>query len=262
MMDIVVNGRTISEADIHREMQYHPAGSAAEAREAASRALGIRELLLDEAARLEIETCPEPGEEDEEARIRSLIEQEVKTPEPDIESCRRYYENNRQQLRSPWLHEVSHIFLPVPEEPVARGQTEQQARELIAELGDDVHRFADLAQRYSACPSRESGGSLGVLGPGQTPPEFERALARFTPGGIAPAPVETRYGYHVVYLQSRQGGHLYSFEEAQPLVADYLRESLFRRALLEYVQSLASRAEIKGVDLECAGEGTPMDCGV
>ncbi|RFA28994.1 hypothetical protein CAI21_11110 [Alkalilimnicola ehrlichii] len=251
-MHVAVNGTPITEAAINLETQYHPASSVADAREAAARALVIRELMLQEAARLGIRPEPEPGEPEDEALIRQLIEQEVYVPEPDETSCRRYFEKNRDTLRSPLLHTVSHILLMVPEEPLAREAADRKARDLIRELDGDIGRFAEFAARYSDCPSREQGGQMGTIASGRTVPEFERALARLTVGEIAPGPIETRYGYHVVYLEARAGGEPYTFEQARPLIADYLRESVYRRGLMQYVQVLAGRARIEGIEIEGA----------
>ena len=49
-MPAFVNGVEISDHAINAELQYHPAGSVEEAREAAARALVVRELLLQTAA--------------------------------------------------------------------------------------------------------------------------------------------------------------------------------------------------------------------
>ncbi|MDI9675036.1 peptidylprolyl isomerase, partial [Pseudomonas aeruginosa] len=54
----------------------------------------------------------------------------------------------------------------------------KQAAELLDELRGHPERFVDLARRFSACPSKESGGDLGWIEPGQTVPEFEKRLLR------------------------------------------------------------------------------------
>lgn len=248
-MDVAVNGKRIDEDAIHREMQYHPAASLAEAREAAARALVVRELMLGEARRRGVTPDPRPGEAEDEALVRWLIEHEITVTEPDDSSCRRYYEKNRGILHTPLVHVVSHILLMVPEDALAREQADRRARELLREIDGDVARFAEFARQYSDCPSRTEGGHLGRIGAGNTVPEFERALARLQPGEIAPAPIETRYGYHIVYVQSRAGGEPYSYEQARPRIAAYLRESAHRRALMDYVRRLADDAQIKGLEL-------------
>jgi peptidyl-prolyl cis-trans isomerase C len=258
-MDLVVNGTTIAEAAVHREMQYHPARSVEEARNEAARALVIRELLVQEAARLGVAAAAEADETEEEARIRCLIEREIKVAEPDEASCRRYYDNNRAQFRVPDVHTVSHILIAAPPDDVAaRDKAERQARELLAELEKDPRRFPELAGRYSACPSRERGGAMGQVRRGDTVPEFERALAALQVGEIARRPVATRYGYHLILLEGRESGQALAFEQSRTLIADYLRESAFRRALTRYVQVLAERAQMSGINL--LAEQTPA-CG-
>ena len=248
-MEITVNGTAIGEAAVNREMQYHPAASAEAARQAAQRALVVRELLLQEAARLGVEPRLEADETEDEARVRAQLERAVTVDQPDEASCRRNIEKNGNSLRSTSIHTVSHILLIAPEEAVIRAETEAKARGLIAELDGDVSRFAEFAERHSDCPSREAGGRMGKLRPGQSVPELERALERLTPGEIAPAPIESRYGYHIVYLEAREGGQPLGFEDAKPMIAAYLGESLYRRALLEYVLGLAGRARIEGFEL-------------
>ena len=102
---ISVNGVMIPREAIAREVQNHPAEKPILAWQAAARALVVRELLLQETARLGIEGMPlsDPDgrtETADEAAMRTLVEREVITPEPDEAACRRFYEQNRQRFRS------------------------------------------------------------------------------------------------------------------------------------------------------------------
>jgi peptidyl-prolyl cis-trans isomerase C len=252
-MEITVNGTPIAEDAVNRETQYHPAPSVEAAREEAARALVIRELLLQRATSLGLIAEPEPGEEIPEALVRQLLERDVTVPEPDNESCRRYYDNNRAQLRTADVHTVSHILIPAPpDDAQARDAAERRANDLLEKLKADPQRFPELAGRYSACPSREQGGHMGQVRRGETVPEFERALAALQPGELSRRPAQTRYGYHLIHLEARQPGRELEFDEALPLIGDYLRESVWRRALTQYMQVLAGDAEIVGLDMEAA----------
>lgn len=97
-MPVIVNSVEISDEQVFAEMQYHPASSLAEAQERAATALAIRQLLLQEAARLEI-TVPDTSatqEVYEDFLISRLLEQEVITPEPDDTNCQRYYDSHQR----------------------------------------------------------------------------------------------------------------------------------------------------------------------
>ncbi|MGH6902553.1 MAG: peptidylprolyl isomerase, partial [Geminicoccaceae bacterium] len=67
-MPVLVNGVEISDHAINSELQYHPAGSVEEAREEAARALAVRELLLQAAARRGIDRPDPPMEGQENER--------------------------------------------------------------------------------------------------------------------------------------------------------------------------------------------------
>ncbi len=74
-MPITVNGVEITDAAIQAEMQHHPAPSRDIAEYAAKLALVAKELLLQEADRLEI------AGDDGDQRIAALIAREVGNPE-------------------------------------------------------------------------------------------------------------------------------------------------------------------------------------
>jgi peptidyl-prolyl cis-trans isomerase C len=249
---VSVNGVAITSADIAQETQHHQASDPDVAWDLAARALAIRELLNQEADRLGID--PEPIEDDEgrretpqEARLRGLVEHEVKTPRADEATCRRYYQANPGRFRSPDLCEVAHIL--IPHGPQAR----EQAMSLLAELQQRPERFAEAAAVHSACPSGKQGGNLGQIGPGQTVPEFEAALPELRVGAVHPEPIESRYGLHILRLDRRIEGRELPFELVHERIAAYLEDLVHRRALHQYVTILAGRAALTGVTFAAAG---------
>ena len=257
---VSVNGVAIARDAIVREMQHHAAAKPIAAWQQAARALVIRELLLQEARRLAV--APQPmsdaegrRETDEEAMMRALIEREVTVPEPDDDTCRRYYENNRARFRSPDIYEASHIlFAALPADAPAYAQAREAAAAALAELRAHPDRFAALAQAYSECPSAAQGGNLGQITTGQTTPEFEQALIALAPGDLCEAPVATRYGFHVIRLDRKIEGQTLPFEVVAERIADYLRESVKRRADAQYVARLVSAARIDGIELAGAND--------
>lgn len=254
---VSVNGVAISSADIARETQHHASADPDEAWTMAARALAIRELLTQEARRLDIVAEPieddDCGETPDEARLRVLLEREVIVPRAGEAECRRYYEQNRRRFRSSDLCEAAHILIAAaPGNAKARAAARQTAEGLIAELQQRPQAFADLAEAHSDCPSAKQAGNLGQIGPGQTVAEFEQAL-RGMAVGVHPEPVESRYGLHVVRLDRRIDGRDLPFEMVRERIGDYLDEAVRRRALRQYVSVLAGRASITGVDL--AGSG-------
>jgi peptidyl-prolyl cis-trans isomerase C len=257
---VSVNGVTIARDEIQREMQHHPAGKPIAAWQQAARALVVRELLLQRARHLGL--IPKPisdqgdrRETDEEALIRAVVEREVAVPEPDDETCRRYYERNTARFRSPDIYEASHIlFAALPDDREAYAQARADAGAVLATLRDDPESFAALAKAHSRCPSGEQGGNLGQLTKGQTTPEFERVLVSLAPGELCAEPVATRYGFHLIRVERRHPGRVMPYEAVAERIADYLRESVRRRADAQYIARLASASVIEGIDLATAGD--------
>lgn len=248
-----VNGVVIPRAAIAQETQHHPATRPLDAMRAATAALVVRELLLQEARRLDL--APEPlsdeegrRETEEEALVRGLIEREVQTPAADEQACRRFFAQNRARFRTPDLHEARHILLPANKPDSA-----ELATAIATRLASAPSDFAALAAAHSACPSGQAGGNLGQLSPGQTVPEFEAALARLTPGVIHPEPVRTRFGWHILALDRRIPGRDLPFEMVHARIAAWLEERVRRTAIRQYVEILAGRAQIEGIDLAAAG---------
>jgi peptidyl-prolyl cis-trans isomerase C len=255
---VSVNGITIARDAIVREMQHHPAKKPIEAWQNAARALVVRELLLQRARALAI--APEPAsdeagrrETDDEAIMRAVVEREVALPQADDETCRRYYANNIARFRSEDIYEVSHIlFAADPADRQAFAQAHADAAAVLETLKERPEIFADLARVHSRCPSAALGGNLGQITRGQTTPEFEDAMLKLAPGEIAEGPVETRYGFHVIRLERKHDGRTLPYELVAGRIADYLSESVQRRAHAQYVARLASAAAIEGIALDGA----------
>ncbi|PQO23053.1 peptidase [Rhodobacteraceae bacterium WD3A24] len=255
--DVVVNGETIPSAAIAAEAQNHPApsGKPGIAWRKAAQALAIRALLLQEARRRGIpaeveELAPGRFETEDEALIRALLDEAV-SPAPVTEAAiRREWEKGPERFRSPPLWEVSHILCACdPRDAAASRAAETRAAALIARLDGEARDFAALAARESDCGSKDSGGNLGQLGPGDTLPEFEAALRRLDEGAVTAQPVLTRHGWHIIRLNARAPGAVLPFETARPRIAQALEKAAWARGAGDFVETLAARADITGAEL-------------
>lgn len=66
--------------------------------------------------------------------------------------------------------------------------------------------FAKVAQEYSTCPSRSSGGSLGSFKPGTMVKEFDEVVFNEdTKIGEVVGPIQTQFGYHLIVVDKRTG---------------------------------------------------------
>jgi peptidyl-prolyl cis-trans isomerase C len=255
---VVLNGREVAAATIAAEAQNHPAPDPGTAWDSAARALVLRQLLLDEAERqglvgLGLLDAEGRTMATEDAQIEALLEQEVRCPQADEDTVARYYVRHPDRFMSPTLVEAEHIlFAASPDDRLALGLATGDARAAIRALQAEPGRFAELAARHSACPSKEQGGNLGQIGPGQTVSEFEDVLFALPEGALHPEPVKTRYGVHVIRAGRRVKGRPLPLDLVRDKIAQYLEEASWRRAVTQYLVILASRANIEGVDMKYA----------
>lgn len=254
---VTVNGVAIAAEAIAAEAQNHPApkGKPALAWQAAARALVLREALLQEAAARRI--APEPieleegkWETDEEALIRQLLERAIPPAVIDEAPLRAIYDAAPERFRGPSLFEAAHIlFAAAPGDADGRAAALRQANAVLAELKRDPRRFADLAAEYSACPSRANGGVLGQLASGDTVPEFEAALGSMEEGRICDAPVESRYGLHLIRLDAKIRGEVLPFAAVLPQLREAREKADWVRASRAYVEELLAGAVVTGIDV-------------
>ena len=84
-----------------------------------------------------------------------------------------------------------------PSEALRRAE---QLRERIAQGAD----FAEIARAHSEdIGSAASGGNLGWINPGQTVPEFEKAMNALKPGELS-MPIRSPFGIHIIPVQERR----------------------------------------------------------
>ncbi|WP_184055163.1 peptidylprolyl isomerase [Paraburkholderia sp. MM5384-R2] len=128
---------------------------------------------------------------------------------------------------------VRHILLRVGD-----GQSEPQARQKLLDIRNQIAAggdFAKFARTYSQDGSASQGGDLGWVSPGETVPEFERAMNSLQDGQIS-EPVRSEYGYHLIQVLGRrdaQGSIAQQMDlarqaigqrKAEQAYADWLRE--------------------------------------
>ncbi len=253
---IRVNGVLIEPEAMALELQYHPAAAQSEAMFLAAQALVIRELLQQRCSELSVQVEAGIGESQEEAAIRSLIELEVPVPEADESVCEHFYASNLPRFVSAPLLAARHILLEcAPDDIEARISKREQADALLVQLQADPQRFTELALAHSACPSKEQGGALGQLSKGQTVPEFERQLFR-QPQGLVSQPLESRYGFHVVYVDQRIEGLQLPYEAVAQDIRRELYQRVWQKSVAQYLQTLVGAADIQGIQL--AGADSPL----
>ncbi len=257
MPDVLVNGVAISATDIAAEAQNHnaPKGKPGWAWKSGARALVIRELLMQDARKRDLQPAPkelEPGkvETDDESLIRLLLELAVTPDTPEAAEIAKVYAEHPDMFRAPTLYEPTHIlFAADPSDTEAREAAYKKAEAALTTLIKQPGAFGSLAREISDCPSKENGGQLGQMVSGDTVPEFERAMDALDAGQLCPSPVPTRYGIHLLRLDAKAVGDVLPFEAVTLQITEMVEKANWAKAANGFVQSLVKEAEISGVEM-------------
>lgn len=119
----------------------------------------------------------------------------------------------------------------------------EKAMELIKKL-EQGGNFAELARENSLGPDRVRGGDLGFVGKGDMTPEFVTAALNLQPNQLAPVPVQTDFGWHVVKVTEKKVQPAPPFEEIRErLVKEWSAE-----LIAEHVKQLRDKANIERFD--------------
>jgi len=258
--DLIVNGEIVPHALVAAETQNQeaPKGKPGIAWRKAANAVAIRTLLLQEAVARGVtpdrqEVGPRRFETDEEAQIRGLLEQAVHVTPPNAQDIKAEWEKDPSRFRTPPLWEASHILCACdPRDAEARENALTRIQAIAALLSGDPEGFAARAARDSDCGSKDSGGALGQIGPGDTVPEFEAALRILSQGETTTEPILTRHGYHIIRLDAVAAGQVLPFEAVAEKIAEAIEKADWARQARQFVDQLVNRAEIEGADFKMA----------
>lgn len=123
-------------------------------------------------------------------------------------------------------------------------EAEGQARiERLRERIVGGAKFEDLARVNSEDASSARGGDLGWLSPGDTVPDFEKAMERLKPNEVSP-PVRTPFGWHLIQVLER-GTQDVSKERRRLAARQTLRARKSDEAYQEWVRQLRDRAYVE-----------------
>lgn len=121
--------------------------------------------------------------------------------------------------------------------------SENEAKERILKLLERVENkadFAEVARLQSEDASAAKGGDLGWLSPGDTVPEFERAMDALKPGQISSA-VRSPFGWHIIQVVERRSEDM-SQQQQRLRARQALREQKSEEAYLEWTRQLRDSA--------------------
>jgi len=124
--------------------------------------------------------------------------------------------------------------------------SEADARNRLLQLKERIDngvKFDELARLHSEDASASKGGDLGWVNPGDTVPDFEKAMNALQPGEVS-APVQSPFGWHLIQVLERRDQDV--TQERQKLMArQAIRERKAEEAFQDWVRQIRDSAYVE-----------------
>ena len=108
-----------------------------------------------------------------------------------------YYDKNKEAYKIEPTVKLKYITMPL--EPSLEDQLIAKTKIDSIYKQINTENFAELAKRYSQCPSADKGGDLGFFGKGRMDKAFEEQAFSMKKGEIS-EPIKSRFGWHIIML--------------------------------------------------------------
>ncbi len=135
-----------------------------------------------------------------------------------------------------------HILIKV-NQLVSADEAKRKLQELKRRIENKADKFEDLAKTFSNDLSASKGGDLGWIYPGDTVPEFERAMNALKPGQIS-EPIESPFGFHLIEVLDRKMDEA-SQERMKMAVRQAIRERKIAEAAQYWLRELRDSAYVE-----------------
>jgi peptidyl-prolyl cis-trans isomerase SurA len=137
---------------------------------------------------------------------------------------------------------ASHILIKV-NQVVSAAEARRKLLELKQRLDNHAATFEELARLYSNDGSASKGGDLGWIYPGDTVPEFERAMDALPVGQVSD-PIESPFGFHLILVKERKIDDV-SQERKRAAARQVIREQKLEEATQDWIRQIRDQAYVE-----------------
>jgi len=152
-----------------------------------------------------------------------------------------YFEENKNAFNGEKV-KASHVLIDTTK--LKTDAELEKAKQKIVEIKEEIDNgadFAEIARKYSTCPSAENGGDIGFFQrKGSLVEEFAEVAFTMEVGEIS-EPVKTQFGYHIIKVTDKEEGKDVSYEDVADMV-DFVYMQLQTETILK---GLYEKAEIE-----------------
>ncbi|HEX5329589.1 peptidylprolyl isomerase [Sulfuricurvum sp.] len=151
----------------------------------------------------------------------------------------KYYDTNPNEFIDKEKIHARHILV----------KSRAEAESIIAVLkplrGEKLkNEFIAQAKSQSIGSSAARGGDLGYFSRGQMVPSFNDAAFSMRVGMISSVPVESQFGYHIIYIEDRKPAKKMGFSMVKSVIEQRLKMDKFKVSMEKKIASLHEKAKI------------------
>ena len=208
---------------------------------------------LQERGYVTLEELEKDVKDDLEALKVFTRDMHLKKPtEEDLKNC---YEELKERLIMPERVWLSHIQVSLDKRLLPDGSKEVYADEYLRYIKDQIDNkyttFGKAAGTYSECRSSQHEGMVGELRKGDTnsvPKVIHDAAFKLAVSNVSDV-VVSPLGAHLLYVTRRYPAYTNSYEEAKPILLEYLTKEILDKNRDAWLLFLRNRADIHYVEI-------------
>ena len=156
----------------------------------------------------------------------------------------KYYQEHINYYTLPELVHVKHILI------LESNEAKTKITELLDKLKKQNQKFDQLAKQYSEDSySKDKGGDLGWIGRHETDPNFEKAAFSLKKPGEISDVVHSKFGYHIIQLNSIRPSTISPFEQVLLEVTEHYKEEIAQHKLQTIIEEFEN-GNLENEDLE------------
>ncbi len=250
-----VNGNEITSEEVNKVLMEGtqgrfdslPADKQNELRQRIIEGMIAQELVFEDARRTGVLESREYKQELEVLVERLKVQLAAKIWEQqqfeaitiDAKEVRAYYDANPDEFVDKEKIRARHILVKT------KADAEAVIKSMKGLTGDKLkNEFVAQAKSKSTGPSAAKGGDLGYFPRGQMVPAFNDAAFAMKEGTISSVPVQSQFGYHVIYVEDKRAAKKLGFDEVKGFIEQRLKMDKFKAHMEKKMATLRDKAKI------------------
>jgi len=252
---VTVNGDEITSEEVNKVLlegtqgrfESLPADKQNELRHRIIEGMIAQELVYDDALKTGVLDSKEYKQEYDTLMNRLKVQLAAKMWEQeqfeaikvDLNEIKAYFDANPNEFIDKEKIHARHILVK------SKGEAQSIIVMLKTLHGEKLKQeFMAQAKTKSIGPSAAKGGDLGYFPRGQMVPSFNDAAFGMKKGSISSVPVQSQFGYHIIYIEDKKPAKKLGFESVKSFIEQRIKMDKFKAHMEKKMTDLHAKAKI------------------